>query len=126
MGIIAREIADQLGEDVSRVDEALKAVAGLPLGVQKLITLPSGQYEISAVYDALVFDVTSRIVRETRTAYELDKPQRVLIAGGGVYHLRAALADMFTPWHVVIAPEPERANVLGTYTFLCIQEQRRG
>lgn len=126
MGIIAREIADQIGEDTSRVDHALRAVAGLPLGVSKTITLPSGQYEISGVYDALVYDVSTRIVQDTKTFYELDKPRRVLVAGGGVHHLRSVLADMFKPWPVVTAPAPELANVLGSYTFLCIQEQRRG
>lgn len=126
MGIIAREIADQIGEDASRVDHALRAVAGIGMHVKKLITLPSGQYDVTEIYDGLVYDVSTRIVQDTRTFYELDRPRRVLIAGGGVHHLRATLTDMFKPWPIAIAPAPELANVLGAYTFLCIQEQRRG
>lgn len=128
MGNIARAVHAYVlkkwrDADLSRVDVALRAIAGKKSGEEKWITLPNGEIEVSEVYDNAVSNEAQRIDQQIRTSYTEDVT-RALLAGGGTYHLKAALSNLL-PFKVIGAPEPELANVIGAYTTLLVRESRR-
>jgi hypothetical protein len=131
MGILARavqEYADKTlrSTDVSRIDRALREVAGLAPGVPKIIQPSPGVYaDVTAVYDAELDNLAARIAQETLTRFP-EAISRVLLAGGGAYHLGRALRHYLTPLTVEVAPDAEAANVLGGYTALNLQARRGG
>ena len=65
-------------------------------------------------------ELAPRIAQEVLTRFP-ETVSRVLLAGGGAYHLREALVEHLAPLQVVIVPNPELANVLGGFTMLNIQ-----
>ncbi len=129
MGILARavqEYADQTirSTDVSRIDRALRDLAGLAPGVPKIVQPSPGVYaEITEVYEAELDNLAVRIAQEVLTRFP-EAISRVLLAGGGAYHLYHALRAYLAPLSVEIAPDADMANVLGGFTALRLQASR--
>jgi hypothetical protein len=128
-GIIAREVQEYARKslrdaDVSRIDKALQDVAGVKPGAAKRIDPTPGVWiDITAVYDSIVADLAARIAQEVQTLYP-ESVSRIVLAGGGAYHLKDGIISNLTPIVVDLALDPEAANALGAFTYLNIQAQK--
>jgi len=126
MGVISRALQNYIkrgvrNADVSRIDRAMQKVAGIPPGKLKEIEpIPGIVCDVTDIYDETVSDLAPRIAQEVLTRFP-EAVNRVLLAGGGAYHLREALIEHLAPLQVVVVPNPELANVLGGFTMLNIQ-----
>ncbi len=126
MGVISRALQNYVRKgirnaDVSRIDRAMQKIAGIPAGQPKEIEpIPGIKVDVTDVYDETVSDLAPRIAQEVLTRFP-EAVNRVLLAGGGAYHLREALKQHLAPLPIVVVPEPELANVLGGFTMLNIQ-----
>jgi hypothetical protein len=127
MGSVTRAVGDYVrtvirDADDSRVDVAMRAIAGIKPGAAKVIEpTPGKRVDISPVYDDAIANLAQRIAQDVQTAYTEDV-SRVLLSGGGAYHLSHALRDQMR-FHVEIAPTPEYANVYGALTTLKIKAE---
>ncbi|MEO8395895.1 MAG: hypothetical protein ABI700_23065, partial [Chloroflexota bacterium] len=107
--------------DVSRIDRAMQKIAGIAPGKLKEIEpIPGIVCDVTEIYDETVSDLAPRIAQEVLTRFP-EAVNRVLLAGGGAYHLKEALIEQLAPLEVVVVPNPELANVLGGFTMLNIQ-----
>lgn len=128
MGIVARaihEYADKSvkGADVSRIDRELQCIAGVAFGAPKVITpLPGVTVDITEIYDSEINDLGTRIAQGVATNSAQDV-NRILLAGGGDFHLSRVIADQLNG-EIASAPDPDVANVLGTFTMLQIQAKQ--
>jgi hypothetical protein len=126
MGVISRALQTYIrrglrNADVSRVDRAMQKIAGLAPGVLKEIEpMPGVTVDVTDVYDETIYDLAPRIAQEVLTRFP-EAVSRIILAGGGAYHLREALVEHLAPVEVVVVPNPELANVLGGFTMLNIQ-----
>jgi hypothetical protein len=126
MGVISRALQTYIrrglrNADVSRVDRSMQKIAGIAPGTLKEIEpIPGITVDVTDVYDETVADLAPRIAQEVLTRFP-EAVNRILLAGGGAYHLREALIEHLAPVEVVIVPNPELANVLGGFTMLNIQ-----
>jgi hypothetical protein len=126
MGVISRALQTYIRKgirnaDVSRIDRAMQKIAGLPAGQQKEIEpIPGIRVDVTDVYDETIADLAPRIAQEVLTRFP-EAVSRVLLAGGGAYHLKEALVEHLAPVEVVVVPDPELANVLGGFTMLNLQ-----
>jgi hypothetical protein len=129
MGIVTRALHDYLdkttrGTDVSRLDRALRAIAGKAPGAPKAIEpSPGVLVDVAEPYDLEVDDLAARLAQDILTRYP-EAVSRVLLAGGGAYHLQRALRAYLAPLPVGIAPDADIANVLGGFTALQLQHRR--
>lgn len=125
MGIVARSIHDYVdkavkGADVSRIDRELQSIAGVAIGAKKMIQpLPGVMIDVTEVYDSEIVDLGTRIAQGVATNTSQDV-NRILLAGGGDYHLSRVIDDQLTG-EIASTPDPDVANVLGTFTMLQIQ-----
>lgn len=126
MGVISRALQTYIrrglrNADVSRVDRSMQKIAGIAPGILKEIEpIPGITIDVTDVYDETVADLAPRIAQEVLTRFP-EAVNRILLAGGGAYHLRDALVEHLAPVEVVVVPNPELANVLGGFTMLNIQ-----
>lgn len=120
MGIVARTIAEWSrvkGADASIVDRSMRALAGCPASAAKMIEVAPGQaIDVASIYAQALDELAQKIVQAVETAYP-EAPSRMLLAGGGAYHLTDAIADIAAA-PVVVAPDPDVANVWGSFTWL--------
>lgn len=129
MGVVARAVQEYARRalrdaDVSRIDAALTRVAGLKPGVKKTIEPSPGVYlDVTDVYDATVADIAIQIAQTTATNYT-EAVSRIVLAGGGAYHMAEPLMSQFEGVAVEVVPDPDAANVYGGYTLLQMQMQR--
>jgi hypothetical protein len=129
MGIVTRAVHDYLDKttratDVSRLDRALRQIAGQGPGTPKTIEpTPGVLVDVAAQYDAEIDSLAARIAQEILTRYP-EAISRVLLAGGGAYHLQRTLRSHLAPLPVEIVPDAEVANVLGGFTALKFQMSR--
>lgn len=130
MGNIARSVQSyaltQLRDaDESRVDRAMRRIAGQPPQTEKWIEpTPGKEIEISEVYDTALATEAQRIATRVKSLYTEDVT-RVLLTGGGAYHLKRALVDLLG-WAVETSPNPEYANVIGALTTLKARDKAKG
>lgn len=129
---VAATIADALvsaGElaqsDYTRIDRALRPLANTAPTKDKYINLHK-EFEVSELYDSALSNLAFRISQFVQTRYT-ENTTRVVLAGGGAYHLMRQLKDMLPAQYGTVerAPDAAHANVLGAYTTLRIREQRR-
>lgn len=127
MGNVTRAVTDYVktvirNADVSRVDVAMRGIAGVRSGSPKSIEPTPGKVvDIAPAYDVAVANLAAKIADDVRTHYPEDVT-RVVLAGGGAYHLCNALEDHL-PFPVEAAPQPEYANVYGAMTGLKIKAE---
>jgi hypothetical protein len=77
--------------DVSRLDRALREIAGKAPGTPKTIeAAPGVLVDVTALYDADIDSLAARIAQEVLTRYP-EAVSRILLAGGGAYRLQRAL-----------------------------------
>lgn len=130
-GVVVRAvhnwISTQLkGVDVSRVDVALRAIAGVPLGQPKFITIADGvRVDVQPIYDLEILSFSDRIVQWVATGFADTAASRVLISGGTVYHVSPYITEDNIGWSVELAPNPEVANPLGVMTRLYQEALKR-
>ncbi len=126
MGVISRSIQAYIRQavrtaDVSRIDRAMQKIAGIPPGKTKEIEpVPGIVCDVTEIYDETVSGLAPRIAQEILTRFP-EQVNRVLLAGGGAYHLAEAMREHLAPLEIVVVPESELANVLGGFTMLNIQ-----
>jgi len=126
MGVISRALQNYIkrgvrNADVSRIDRAMQKIAGIAPGQLKEIEpIPGIVCDVTDIYDETVSDLAPRIAQEVLTRFP-EAVNRVVLAGGGAYHLREAIEEHLQPLQVVVVPNPELANVLGGFTMLNIQ-----
>ncbi len=126
MGVISRALQTYIRKamrnaDVSRIDRAMQKIAGVAPGVTKEIEpMPGVSIDVTEVYDEMVSALAPRIAQEVLTRFP-EVVNRVLLAGGGAYHLRDAIQQHLDPLEVLVVPNPELANVFGGFTMLNIQ-----
>lgn len=129
MGIVTRAVHDYLDQttratEVSRIDRALRELAGKAPGSAKPIEPTSGVWlDVAPVYDQEIDSLAARIAQEVLTRYP-EAISRVLLAGGGAYHLQRALRTHLAPLPVELVPDAEVANVWGGFTALKLQHSR--
>jgi hypothetical protein len=123
MGVIARAMQQHISRvvrdvDVNRVDRALQVIAGAPADSPKTVEpIPSVIIDITEAYDEAVGELAIRIAQEVLTRFP-EAVGRVLLAGGGAYHLERPMREHLTPLKLEVAPDADMANVLGNYTML--------
>ncbi len=126
MGVISRALQAYVrrgirNADVSRIDRAMQRIAGLNSGEPKIIEpMPGISVDVTEAYEEAVEDLAPRIAQEVLTRFP-EAVNRILLAGGGAYHLCEALTQHLAPLQIVVVPNPELANVLGGFTMLNIQ-----
>src|SRR5579871_876795 len=131
MGVVTRavgEYADKLvrSTDVSRIDRALRSLAGQVPGAPKTIEPVAGLFaDVTQVYDSEIDTLAARVAQEVLTRFP-EAISRVLLAGGGAYHLSRPLRRYLAPLPVDVAPDADLANVLGGFTALKLQASRTG
>lgn len=131
MGIVARTIESSVnkklrGVTASQIDRAMRRIAGTKPGATKQIEAAPGVFvEVGQAYDDSLALLAERIRDEVLTNYG-GTVTRVLLAGGGAYHLKNHLTNMLpeTFGKVYVAPDPDTANVWGGYTMLRLKQQR--
>lgn len=129
LGTVARRLTEEArrvvrGADSSRVDVAMRAVAGARPGEKKLIEVAPGQmWDAAEVYDDEIYQLGKRIVDAVMSEFS-DGANRVLLAGGGAYHLRGVMSQLMHLGEIVEPPSPERANVDGAYTGLLLKNEK--
>ncbi len=129
MGVAVRTVHEYTdravrGTDVSRIDRALRAVAGKAPGVPKVIEpTPGVTIDVQDVYDSEIEALAARIAQEVLTRYP-EAVSRILLAGGGAYHLFRSLRIQLAPLSVEVVPDADVANVLGGFTALKLQASR--
>lgn len=122
-GVIVRRLQEALGMRLRQVDEtsldrALRELAGSKVGTRRTIEpSPGTVIEAGRLYDQEINALGNQIADRILTLYP-ETINRVLLAGGGAYHLARVLTDRLAPIHVEIVPNAENANVLGGYTSL--------
>lgn len=126
MGIVSRQVTDFIRSkvrdaNVSRVDRGLRDAAGIAPNIAKQIEVAPGVYaDVTEVYDAALDELAARISDEVTTNYR-EAVTRVLLAGGGAYHLLNHLRVRLPFEGVEIVPDAELANVLGSYSALALK-----
>lgn len=126
MGVISRALQTYIrrglrNADVSRIDRSMQKIAAIAPGEKKEIEpLPGVKVDVTDVYDETIADLAPRIAQEVLTRFP-EVVSRIVLAGGGAYHLKEILSEHLAPVEVVVAPNPELANVLGGFTMLNIQ-----
>lgn len=129
MGVLARAVQEQVERsvrvvDLSRIDRALREVAGKVSGSPKTIEPSPGVFiEIGPLYDIEIDHLADRIAQETLTRFP-EAISRILLAGGGAYHLGRALREKLAPLTVELAPNLDLANVYGGFSALKLQQLR--
>ena len=90
--------------DVSRIDRAMQKIAGIPPGKpRKSSRSPALSCDVTEIYDETVSDLAPRIAQEVLTRFP-EAVNRVLLAGGGAYHLREALIEHLAPLELSSCP----------------------
>ena len=74
------------------------------------------------MYDSEIDHLSNRIADEILTNFS-GTAVRVLLSGGGAYHLKNALQDRMPANSVVVVPDADNANVLGGYTIMRLKQQ---
>ncbi len=126
MGVISRALQAYIrrgirNADVSRIDRAMQKIAGIAIGEAKVIEpIPGITVDVTDAYDQTIAELAPRIAQEVLTRFP-EAVNRIVLAGGGAYHLYEALKQELDPLPVVVVPNPELANVLGGFTMLNIQ-----
>lgn len=129
MGVVVRMVHEAVEKslrsvDPSRIDRPLRDVAGKVPGSPKIIEPVPGVFvDVKDAYDAEIENLAARIAQETLTRYP-EAVTRILLAGGGAYHLQRALRQHLHPLPVEVAPDADLANVYGGYTALRLQLNR--
>lgn len=129
MGIVARAISEYARKvvrdaDVSRIDRAMRALAGVPMGAKKQIEITPGVHvDVTDVYDTEITNLVNRIAQEVATLYP-EAVSRVLFSGGGAYHAAAGLEAALDGWKTECVADPETANVVGSFTALQMKAAR--
>lgn len=105
--------------ETTYLDRALKAVAGIPMKKEKKIDIGGGaKIDVQRVYDPAV-EALADLIKNALLNRVSGQFTRVLVSGGGMYHLGGILKAILPDWaDVVFAPNPELANVYGAYTML--------
>jgi len=129
MGVIARAIQEYLAKsirdaNISRIDRAMREIANIKPGSPKRIqTAPGIWADVTEVYDSELSNLAARIAKEVGSYYT-QAISRVILGGGGAYHLSELLQHHFSPMEVLSAPDPDAANAYGPFTMLNIQANR--
>lgn len=130
LGNVVRAVQTELsksikGVDVSRLDAAMIRAAGIKAGAPKHIEVSPGiNAEISEVYDQNMVDLAIKITQAVETHFA-DAPARYLLTGGGAYHLETFIRGSWSgAVPMIVAPDPESANVLGAFTALKRQAEK--
>lgn len=111
-------IARGLLTDETNTDLAIRPLAGVAAGAPKQAALLRGRsIEVGNVYDTAVRRLAQKIAQAVRSTFP-KMATRALLAGGGAYHLKGLLADLWKGTPVIQAPDPELANVYGAFTGL--------
>lgn len=128
MGIVARAIRDFIGKsirgtDVTRIDRAMRSLAGLPPGMEKKIEVLEGvTVDVTDVYDSEISNLGVRIAQDVLTQYT-DAATRIVVTGGGDCHLGAMMTNELGSL-VEHSDDAEDANLLGGYIALKLKAQR--
>lgn len=123
MGVPVRRIKESLERRLRSVDEtaldrALRPIAGRIKGVKKEIEPSAGTIiDVTKLYDVEIEELAQQIADRALSLYP-EAINRVIVAGGGAYHLYDKLRSMLAPIDVLIAPQAENANLIGAYTAL--------
>lgn len=130
MGVLVRRIQEVLaGKRVRSVDEtaldrALRPIAGRVKGAKKEIEpSPGTLVDVTKLYDLEIEELANQISDRALSLYP-EAINRVLIAGGGAYHLHGKLLSLLAPMDVLIVPNAENANLIGAYTSLQLKFRR--
>ncbi len=130
MGVVARAVQDYAGTvvretDISRIDRALQKLAGRAPGTTKVIQpSPGVRVDVTVIYDQEIETLAARIAQEVLTRFP-DSISRILLAGGGAYHLCVALQQHLPNFPIEIAPDADMANTFGGFTVLQQEMLRR-
>lgn len=130
MGNIARALAAAATKagirdvDVSQVDREMRKLSGLKPGAEGWVMLNGREIDLAKAYHHAIKLESQRIADSVMSTYQGDVT-RVVIAGGGAYHLANELRALLPYQKVCSAPQPELANVHGAYTTLMFQAQRK-
>lgn len=128
MGNVARAVAEAAGKairgvDVSLVDRAMRLLPGKE-PADMWLTINGKEFNAARVYAHAIQIEAQKIADAVLTYYQSDV-SRVAIAGGGAYHLTAALRDLLPFEQIVRVQNPEHANLIGAYTTLMMKEARK-
>jgi len=128
MGNVARTVADAAGRairdvDVSLVDRAMRDLPGRD-AADAWININGREFNAGKVYQHAIAIEAKKISDSILSSYQTDV-SRVIVAGGGAYHLTNALRDLLPFEKIVKVANPEHANVYGAYTTLMLQEARK-
>lgn len=128
MGNIARTVAEAAGKairgvDVSLVDRAMRSLPGKD-AADMWISINGKEFNAAKVYAHAIMTEAQKIADAILTSYQSDV-SRVVVAGGGAYHLTAALRELLPFEKIVKVANPEHANVYGAYTTLMLQAARK-
>jgi hypothetical protein len=129
MGMIARSVqaaVEGQGKniDASRIDRALRPLANKAPGALKEIEpVPGICLDVTEAYDVQIEYLAARIAQEVLTRFN-EAANRILLAGGGAFHLERALRAHFAPLTVERCPQPQIANCVGAFTMLSLQASR--
>lgn len=131
-GVVVKDIQEKVkinGRqiEISKLDRALRSVAGIPPKKEKKIDVGGGaKVVVTQIYDNALEALVSQIYNELLNGIST-VIQRVIISGGGAYHVGNHLKAMMPEgFEVAIVPNPELANVYGGYTMLRQQAAKAG
>jgi len=114
------------GMDPSRIDVALRAVAGIPLGQPKFIEVAPGvSIDVQPVYDIEVPLLAERVSQYVATLFADVPATDVVLGGGTAYHLAPYITQEQIGWPVYVCPDPDVANALGVLTKLYREALKR-
>jgi len=123
MGVVVRDIHEYAmsavrGADVSRIDAAIRPLAGMKPGAKKEIEVAQGvRIDITEVYDAGIKRLADGAVQDILTAFPYSFT-RVVLNGGTALHLDAHLREWFAGMKVATCPDADDSEVRGLLTML--------
>ncbi len=107
------------GAEITYIDSQVRGLAGLPIGAAKGINFPNGRLDVQPAYDAALIDLARLLSDEILSVYKNDSVSRVLLAGGGAFHLEGLLGDSLSVMGGVdTVPDADESNVIGQLTML--------
>lgn len=128
MRVVASEVREYALQavrevDLSWLDAHMHGAANILPGFPKNIEVASGiQLDIQPAYDAAIAQLATLIADDITTQFR-QAVTRVVVMGGGAYHMTAALQERLGE-NVFMCPEPELANVYGGFTVLKLKKEQ--
>jgi len=113
------------GLDETQIDYDMRKWVDSPKGQKKIITIGEQTFDVTQAYDTAIDHLATQIEQTIFNRFSQVGVNRVLLAGGGAYHLRSILVAKLASLGLVAQIDHcEVANAIGGFIILQLQLSR--